>query len=68
MKEFMSSNGLKLEDLTIIEEQLLEDEEDLIVKIDKRINQKVMKWIGQHIFDLKSKFRNDVDITGERID
>ena len=24
-----------------------------------------MKWIGQHIFDLKSKFRNDVDITGD---
>ena len=24
-----------------------------------------MKWIGQHIFDLKSRFRNDVDITGD---
>ena len=24
-----------------------------------------MKWVGQHIFDLKSNFRNDVDITGD---
>jgi len=24
-----------------------------------------MKWIGQHIFDLKSKFRNDVTIDGD---
>ena len=24
-----------------------------------------MKWIGQHIFDLKSRFRNDVTIDGD---